>query len=227
MYSGQSRKYAILNNILNAYVREGGKVSRRRAQYDTTTPEKANHAMKYVEKPDIIERSLFTRLMHIACGRYALGVERKMMRNTGGVIPSLANESIVDVFSELYDIYQLMSHKHEPHNADRILNDLAFSVFVHEYRKRRTADRNGAEDFLPMVIDEAKELWKDFELWGKEKAAEFFPPRADKNTGRSISRFSMTRWKRNERFPRDVAEYVSLLERDGEALQEPSVLKEE
>ncbi|MBZ5762525.1 IS110 family transposase [Rhizobium sp. VS19-DR104.2] len=39
--------------------------------------------------------------------------------------PALANESIVDVFSELYDIHQLMSHKHEPHNADRILKAVA------------------------------------------------------------------------------------------------------
>ncbi|WP_168341741.1 AIPR family protein [Rhizobium laguerreae] len=170
--------------------------------------------MKYVEKPDIIERSLFTRLMHIACGRYALGVERKMMRNTGGVIPALADEGVVDVFSELYEIYQLVSHKHEPHNADRILNDLAFSVFVQAYRTRRTADRNGADDFLQTVIDEAKELWKDFEQWGQENAAEFFAPRVDKHTGRSVTRFSITRWKRNQRFPRDVADYVSMLEKD-------------
>lgn len=44
MHSGQYRKYSILNNILDGYVREGAKVSRRQAQYDTSTEEKANQA---------------------------------------------------------------------------------------------------------------------------------------------------------------------------------------
>nr|CAD6416860.1 hypothetical protein REQ54_01630 [Rhizobium sp. Q54] len=44
MRLGQHRKYTILNNILNGYVREGAAVSRRRVQFDTSNEEKANQA---------------------------------------------------------------------------------------------------------------------------------------------------------------------------------------
>lgn len=172
---------------------------------------------KYVEKPDIIERSLFTRLMHIACGRYAVGTEKKMMRNTGGVIPALSDETVIDVFSELYDIYSLVSQGHQPQAADKVVNDLAFSVFVRAYRKRRAADQSGAEDYLPLVINEAKALWTDFEKWGRDNAKEFFAPKLDRKTGSTVTRFSMTRWRRHSRFPDDVANYIDLLVKPLEA----------
>lgn len=166
----------------------------------------------YVEKENIIERSLFTRIMHIACGRYALAVERKMMRNTGGVIPELGDDSAVDVFSDLYDIYKNVSHSSPNQPADKILNDLAFSVFVRALWLRRS--RDGASDFLPTVLDEAKSLWTDFAAWGRENASEFAKPRINKKTKEKSVEFSMTRWKRSSRFPSDVDTYMKLLVSD-------------
>ncbi|MBY5761051.1 hypothetical protein HFO07_31140 [Rhizobium leguminosarum] len=175
---------------------------------------------RYIDKPDIIERSLFTRLMHIACGRYALAVERKMMRKTGGVLPELSDENVIDVFSELYEIYMLASQGHQPQPAEEIINHLALSVFVRAYRMRRAKDRDDASDFLPVVFEEAKGLWKDFEEWGRENAEGLFAPRIDKKTGATVLKFSLARWKKHARFPKDVATYVDLLER----VQDPQVV---
>lgn len=165
--------------------------------------------MKYIDKSDIIERSIFTRLMHIACGRYALGVERKMMRNTGGVIPSLADENIIDVFAELYEIYNLVSHSQKVPTADRILNDLAFSVFVQIYRKERFAHQLDTDVSISVLINDAQLLWKEFEQWAKENVANLAASEFEKKSQGSGSRFSMARWKKRQRFPKDVADYIS------------------
>ncbi len=170
---------------------------------------------KYVDKADIIERSLFTRLIHIACGRYGLAVEKRMMRKTGGVLPDLANEDAIDVFSELYEIYMMVSHSHQPQPAEKIINDLAFCVFVRAFRERRT--RDGTSDFLPTVVEDAKKLWLDFEEWGKAYAKEFFTPRFDRRTGESSVRFSLSRWKKNASFPKHVSKYIALLENSVDA----------
>jgi hypothetical protein len=162
----------------------------------------------YVNKEDIIERSLFTRIIHIACGRYALAVERKMMRNTGGVIPELKDANAVEVFSELYEIYKEVSHSLPNQPADRILNDLAFSVFVRALRLRRS--RDGASDFLPTVLNEAKGLWTDFEAWGRENAGEIKSSSRSKIEEKSV-RFSMAKWMRSPRFPSDIDAYMNLL----------------
>jgi AIPR protein len=64
---------------------------------------------KYIDKDDVIERTLFTRIMHIASGRYTTAVQRKMMKNTGGVIPGIDDDGVVDVFFDLYEIYIAVS----------------------------------------------------------------------------------------------------------------------
>jgi len=171
--------------------------------------------MKYVNREDIIERSLFTRIMHIACDRYALGVERKMMRNTGGIIPELKNEKVIDVFSDLYEIYTNVSKSHSNQSADTILHDLAFSVFVRALRLRRS--RDGTSEFLPTVLNEAEGLWKDFADWGRENLNEFGVLRGNKRTGGKSASFSLTKWRRHSQFPGDVDAYVNLLEAENNA----------
>lgn len=169
---------------------------------------------KYIANPDIIERSLFTRLMNIACGHYALAVERKLMRKTGGLLPGLPDENTLNDFAELYEVYMLVSQGHHPQHAEKITNDLAFSVFVRAYRMRRKKDQNSTEDFLPIVIEEAKELWRDFEDWAGENIEQFFVPKVDRKTGETVVRFSSARWKKHSRFPKDVADYIGLLDRE-------------
>ncbi|CAO3458448.1 hypothetical protein [Azospirillum argentinense] len=163
----------------------------------------------YIEKEDIIERSIFTRLMHIACGQYALAVERKMMRSTGGVIPAIKDEKCIDVFFELHEIYKELSYNHANKPADKILNDLAFSVFVRAFKMRRL--RDGCSDFLPIVLEQARELWKDLAVWGRENIPEFKASRKNKSTGEVTKNWSMTKWMRSSRFPNDIEKYMSTL----------------
>ena len=163
----------------------------------------------YVIKDDIIERSLFSRLMHIACGQYELAVERKMMRNTGGVIPKLTDHNVVDVFHELYEIYRELSGSHKNQQAARIVSDLAFTVFVRSLRLKRS--RDGASDFLPVVLEEAKNLWTEFLAWGRENFKEFENIKTKKNTGEKKIVFYQERWKKSSRFPADVDLFISSL----------------
>lgn len=163
----------------------------------------------YIENEYIIERSLFTRLMHIACGRYALAVERRMMRNTGGIIPEIKDAHAIDRFSELHEIYKAVSKSGPNQPADTIINDLAYSVFVRSLRLRRA--RDGASDFLPTVLDEAADLWDDFVSWGRDNVPGLSAVKLNKKTGKGSLSFSLAKWKRNSRFPDDVDTYMNLL----------------
>ena len=165
--------------------------------------------MNYVRKEDIVERSLFTRLIHIATGHYSLGVERRMMRNTGGVISKHIDDNTIEAFSELYEIYKEVSQPTPQQAAEKIVNDLAFSVFVRALRLRRS--RKGASDFLPIVLSEAKGLWRDFEKWGGENVKGFDAGKKDKRAVAALRRFSSTKWRKHARFPADVDAYVGSL----------------
>jgi hypothetical protein len=165
----------------------------------------------FIHKDDIIERVLFTRIMHIACGRFALGVERKMMRNTGGIIPELSDDHVVDVFSDLYEIYTEIAGIRTPNGAaDKMINDLIFTVFVHALRKKKQKDGNS--DWLPLTIEQARELFEDFGKWARENLPEFLTARIDKISGAKRIAFSSNKWRKSSRYPNDVQVYIDLLE---------------
>ena len=163
----------------------------------------------YVDHSVIIERSLFTRLMHIACGRYSLAQERRMMRNTGGIIPAIKDDNAIDSFRDLYEIYQLVAGNIRHQASTTILNDLALSILVRALRSRRRID-DQSED-LVAVIDEARGLWADLMLWARENVPEFSVLRMNKKTGLEKQEFVVSAWKRSQRFPSDVESYVKRL----------------
>jgi hypothetical protein len=178
---------------------------------------------KYINKDDVIERALFTRIMHIASGRYTTATQRKMMKNTGGVIPEIDDDGVVDIFSELYEIYTEVSDRRvaiEP--ADKAINTLAFVIFVRALKIRRQMD--GVTDWLPRVIEEARVLYRDFENWAREPGQEFLTSRADKNTGKRREVFTLNKWRRSARYPGDVQNYIDLLVLDGDGAVEPQPL---
>lgn len=165
---------------------------------------------KYIDDRDIIERALFTRIMHIAGGRYTTAAQRKMMKNTGGVIPGIDDDGVIDAFSELYEIYtEVAGHRATTEAADRIINTLAFVVFVRALKQRQQGE--GVTDWLPKVIEEAHVLYKDLEDWARENAQEFSTSRTDKKTGDRKRVFSLNNWRRSARYPADVQTYIDLL----------------
>lgn len=178
---------------------------------------------KYIDKDDVIDRALFTRIMHIASGRYTTAAERRMMKNTGGVIPEIDDDGVVDVFSDLYNIYtEVSDHRAPTEAADKIINTLAFVMFVRAFKLRR--QREGVTDWLPRVIEEARVLYKDFEEWARENAQEFFASRTDKNTGKRRDVFTLNKWRRSARYPGDVQTYIDLLILSREELARPQPL---
>ena len=165
---------------------------------------------KYIEREDVIERSLFTRIMHIAAGRYTIATERKMMKSTGGVMPSIDDENVVDTFSDLYEIYtEIAGSRATSEGAEKIISTLAFVVFVRAFKLRR--QKEGVSDWLPQVIEEARVLYEDFEEWAREEADEFVRSRPDPNTGRRKKLFSLNKWRKSSRYPKDVQNYIDLL----------------
>jgi len=163
----------------------------------------------YVDQEDIVERALFTRLMHMAMGRYGLAVERKMMRSTGGIIPALKNDAPVEIFFEFYEIYREISQLKPHQNAEKLVNDLALTTLVRALRVRRRAD--GVIDWLPKVLEEARGLWADFLTWKLESVAEAPTPVEGANLRRKAGNYSVPKWIRSAKFPGDVEAYVALL----------------
>lgn len=177
-------------------------------------------ARNYIEKDDVIERTLFTRIMYIAAGRYKIAAERRLMRNTGGIIPKIDDDNTIDIFSDLYDIYTEIADRRAPNeNADKIINTLAFVMFVRALKLRRQND--GVTDWLPRVIEEAGFLYRDFEMWARENANEFFESQPDRKTRKRKGTFSLNKWRRSARYPGDVQTYINLLVLSGEGYAAP------
>ncbi|MEO4000041.1 AIPR family protein [Mesorhizobium sp. CAU 1732] len=165
---------------------------------------------KFISKDDIVERTIFTRIMNIACGRFAVAVERKMMKNTGGILPQITDEDI-DKFLDIYTIYSDVSQNRQLRGAaDKVINDLAFSVFVRELRLKR--HRDGLTDWLPRVIAEARDLYGNFENWACENTPDFLTTRIDKNSGAKREFFAFAKWRKSARYVKDVEAYVNSLE---------------
>ncbi|WP_224702589.1 AIPR family protein [Devosia aquimaris] len=165
----------------------------------------------FITENDIVDRTIFTRLMSVANGRYALAVERRIMRSTGGIIPPAMDGAVIDRFLELHTIYSQIT-KLRPWStaADKVTNDLAFTVLVRGLLQRRRQD--GLTDWLPRVIAEARELVPDFELWASENVEEFMTTRLDKTTQVQKKSFAHGRWRKSARYVNDVDDYVRLLE---------------
>lgn len=164
---------------------------------------------RYVDRTYIVERSIFTRLMHVACGRYGLAVERKMMRNTGGVLPPILDDSSITAFAELHEIYSSISQTANNQAADKILTDIAFSVFARALRLSRTRE-NGVDE-LAIALKDARALWPDFVRWAHNAAPEFVGTRSVKNDDEKKRVFSQQKWKRSSRYPHDVQTFVDLV----------------
>ena len=160
----------------------------------------------YIKKDDIVERSLFTRMMNIACGRHTTGLQRKMMRNTGGILPDSPDNAAIDHFFELYEIYGRVTNWKPGMASDRLINDLAFCVFVREYgRQLRQAFGDNA---IPVCIDDARRCFTEFETWARKNVSEFNRERISKATGAKVKRFSSATWKRSRRYIEDVATFI-------------------
>lgn len=178
---------------------------------------------KYIDKDNVIDRALFTRILHIASGRYTTATQRRIMKNTGGIIPGIDDDGVVDVFSDLYDIYtEVSDHRAPTDAADKIINNLAFAMFVRAFKLRR--QREGVTDWLPRAIEEARVLYTDFEEWARENAQEFFESRTDKNTGTRRHVFTLKKWRSSARYPGDVQTYIDLLVLTKEQLGRPQSL---
>ncbi|PRX02270.1 UNVERIFIED_ORG: AIPR protein [Martelella mediterranea] len=165
---------------------------------------------KYIDKDDVIERTLFTRIMHIASGRYTTAVQRKMMKNTGGVIPGIDDDGVVDVFSDLHEIYiEVIGRQASTQAGEKIIKNLAFVVFVRAFKLRR--QRDGVTDWLPRVIEDARVLYEEFENWARENSKEFIASRTDRKTGERKEVFALTKWRRSARYPSDVQTFIDHL----------------
>lgn len=166
---------------------------------------------KYIDKDNIIERTLFTRIMYIACGKYETATQPRVMKQTGGVIPWINDDGLVEAFSDLYDIYTEVSKRRPPtvnECTDKIIDTLAFIVFVRAFKIRR--QNEGVADSLPQVIEEARVLYEDFEKWSRENAQKFFVSHTGKNTRKQKRVFTMSRWRRNAGYPDGVQAYINL-----------------
>lgn len=183
---------------------------------------------KFISKDDIVERTIFTRIINIACGRFAVAVERKMMKNTGGVLPQISDTDI-EKFLDLYTIYSEISQNRQLHSAaDKVVNDLAFAVFVCELRLRRRKD--GLTDWLPRVIAEARNLSGNFENWARENVPDFHRTRIDKSSGTKKAFFALAKWRKSARYVKDVEAYVDSLELTDERPMssiDPSMLRKD
>lgn len=162
----------------------------------------------YVDRSDIIDRVLFTRLMHLADGRFTLAVTRKMMKHTGGIMPEVTESRTVERFSTLFEIYTVATEKRLATQATaKMINDLVFVMFVDALRQRR--QRDGVSDWIPKVVEEARQLYDDLGSWARNAAPEFIETRTNIKTGTSKQVFALNKWRTSKRYLDDVNAYVS------------------
>jgi hypothetical protein len=161
---------------------------------------------KYISSSDVIERSLFTRLINIALGRYSLAVERKMMKKTGGIIPDITDDRVIDTFASLYEIYREVASLGHQQAANTIINDLAFVVFANAVKLKKEQD--GISDDLEITLRQSRVIFDNIENWARENIEQFHKSYINKTTGERKEYFAFNKWKVSSRFPHDIDAYI-------------------
>jgi hypothetical protein len=163
----------------------------------------------YIGKSDVIDRAIFTRIMHVACGRYKLGVTKKLMKNTGGLIPEVDRDDDIDRFVKIYEIFKVIVRGRGTNNNARVVQNVAFAFFVYTLREVREDGFDPAE--IAEAAGELQEMWTEFERWARKKSPEFWKKRYNKITGSKEDFFDWTGLIGSATFPEKARAYVNTL----------------
>ncbi len=162
---------------------------------------------KYVERIEVLERSLFTRLIYIAEGEYALGVQKKMMRNTGGVLPQIPDAAQMSDLADLYSLFIYITGNN-PNGAISQLNiNLALAFFALQIMKFRTWKID--DDKISISSDIARALWPKLISWGQKNHPRYTSVTWNTKLGVETTRFKEQSWLLNKSFPDDVKSFIN------------------
>jgi len=161
--------------------------------------------LKYVERIEVLERSLFTRFILLATGRHNMALQKKMMRETGGVIPEIPDAAALDRLAKMYSLYIAVSEGKRGIFGDSLNTILAKMLLGFEILETGHWDED--VDAIALSALAARRQWPDFSSWARS-----MPPDPT-GTEASIKHQRRRRtggaaWIRDARFPEDITRYV-------------------
>lgn len=163
----------------------------------------------YINKSDVIDRAIFTRIMHVACGRYKLGVSRKLMKNTGGLIPEVDSHDDIDRFVKIYEIFKAVVGSKGINNNARVVQNVAFAFFVYTLLEAQEYEYDQTK--IAGVVAASQEKWLDFEEWAKSNSPEFWINRYNKSTNSKVKIFDWPGFIGSATFPEKAKGYAHTL----------------
>jgi hypothetical protein len=160
----------------------------------------------YIDKSDVIERTLFTRIMHLACGRYKLGVARKLMKKTGGVIPRLSGDDDIDRFLILFEIFKKVTGSKGISNNAKVVQNMALTFLIYTLMEVQGDGFDRAR--IEEMTSEGRERWVNFEDWARSNLPTFWKKRFNKMTGSKDDFYDWPGLIESEKFPNVARAYA-------------------
>lgn len=162
--------------------------------------------LDYVERIEILERSLFTRLILLSLGQHRVALQSKVMRETGGVIPRIPDNEALDKLANMYGIYVKLSGGKREIYGDTLITTLGRILLALEIFNAGTWGDD--VDAIGQSAEMARRQWSDFITWSKSNLPEL-PDQITRKGYRKKQRLGGSTWIRDERFIADAARYVS------------------
>lgn len=161
---------------------------------------------KLISKSEVIDRTLFTRLIYVSSGDYKSGVSRRLMRNTGGIIPKVDDVGVVNKFKNLFEIFEIVSKNNNNANQERAIEDIALSIFALSLIDARGIP--GGDTRISHAAAEAKEEWELFKKWARRNLSQYGKGKFNKKVGEIRTVFRWIDCIRSADFPAHAATYV-------------------
>jgi hypothetical protein len=162
----------------------------------------------YIDKTSIVERSLFTRLLYVARGDFALGVKRRMMRETGGIIPDVPDRQTIARFEQLYHMLNyIVGNRVHARAATQIASDIALAVLAYELSER-LQERNQTAA-VSTVVQIARSLQQPLSDWASGRSG---GPAITISGAGSRRKIRSVAWRRGAHYPIFAREFTKTAE---------------
>lgn len=177
-----------------------------------------------VSRRNVIERTLFLRLILLASGKYRASVKNKTSSRTSDIFGIKLSEIDFEKLGMIIEAYRYFNARGSELNRKRIVEIIGQ---VQAVLIATELEGQGAE--LGEVILQIQNLWPDIVEYGLERRADQAKAGSNAAEGPVIGRQSPTIWMRSARFCDDVRRFLKSIigssqVSDGAAADPPSAL---
>lgn len=159
-----------------------------------------------IDRIEVLERSLFTRLIFMSQGHYSVALAKRMMKSTGGIIDRTPTDNEMEMLADLYALYVAGVGSRVVTGGDQLAVLLALTYFAYEVM----VDTNDPydSDRISKSVAMAQDLWEDLMEYGKDANPHLIAKKWNSARQTDTVKFGAASWLRSRKFTNDVREYL-------------------